>query len=121
VAGVLQVLPGLTSRRAAEAALYLTPEPDAPRERMPQAVEPQASLAASPTVQASTVTAGAGAVALVAQAREQLGPVGEALQWGKGVLVDLGMPPEAVLPAIALVLGGLVLWRRYAQRQQGLA
>lgn len=44
VGGQLVELPGLTARRAREAALYLTPDADA-QPRMPQAVEAESSLA----------------------------------------------------------------------------
>lgn len=51
VGGQLVELPGLTARRAREAALYLTPDADA-QPRMPQAVEAESSLARSPIAQA---------------------------------------------------------------------
>jgi lysozyme len=121
VKGQLVVLGGLVSRRAEEAALYLRPEPDAWREPMPQAVAPEPSLMASPTVLSGAATTGAGAIGVLAEVKEQLGPVGDALTWGKGVLADLGFPPEWVLPCLALGLGALILWRRYGQRLQGAA
>lgn len=63
VNGTLTVLPGLVSRRAREAALYLTPDPDsAPVGAMPQAVAPESSLARSPIASSGAITAGTGVV-----------------------------------------------------------
>lgn len=69
VNGVLTVLPGLVSRRAREAALYLTPDADAmPSPPMPQAVAPESSLARSPIASSGAITAGTGIItALVEQ------------------------------------------------------
>jgi lysozyme len=117
--GQLEVSPGLRGRRAREAALYLKPSEGA--HDMPQAVADQPAVVASPTVQAGATTAGAGALALVSDLHEKLGPVGEALQWAKGLLADLGIPADAVLPALVLGLGAVVVWRRYGQRQDGIA
>ena len=120
VNGQLTVLPGLTARRAAEAALYLTPEPEAPVERMPQAVAAESSIAASPIAQGGAVTAGAGVVSVLSEAQAQLGPVGDALGQAKTVIVGtLGLPPGWVLPVVLVVIGGVVVWQRVKQRRGG--
>ena len=122
VKGQLQVLPGLTARRAAEAALYLTPEPDAPRERMPQAVAAESSIAASPIAQGGAVTAGTGALALLTEVGEQAVPVGGTLEKLKAIVVGtLGVPPEWFAPVVLVGAGAAVLWWRYQQRKQGWA
>lgn len=122
VKGVLTVLPGLTSRRAAEAALYLTPEPEAQPERMPQAVAGESSIAASPIAQAGTVTAGAGALSLLQEVRGQAAPVGAALDQAKGIVVGtLGVPPEWFLPVLLVAAGAAVLYWRWKQRAGGWA
>lgn len=122
VKGKLKVLPGLTSRRAAEAALYLKPEPDALPERMPQAVAAESNIAASPIAQSGAVTVGAGAVAMLQQAGEHAGPVGAALEQAKGIVVGtLGVPPEWFLPVVLVAVGAVVVWQRLRQRAGGWA
>jgi lysozyme len=120
VKGQLQVLPGLTARRAAEAALYLTPEPDAPRERMPQAVAAESNIAASPIAQGGAVTAGTGALALLQEAGAQATPVGNALGKVKEIVVGtLGVPADLFLPVVLLAAGAAVLYWRWKQRSGG--
>ena len=67
-----KVWPGLTRRRAAEAALYLEPMPDdvsdpveGPAQAMPQVVEPERPMAASTINRAGVVAGGTAAVATV--------------------------------------------------------
>jgi lysozyme len=110
-----KVWPGLTRRRAAEAALYLTPMPDdvsdpveGPALDMPQRVDSESSLSRSPIVAGSGIAAGATAAAEVARSvsdvREALG---DWLPW--------------VLVAVAVGAAGWVMWQRYLQRSQGWA
>ena len=122
VDGQLRVLPGLTARRAAEAALYLQPDPEAPPEAMPQAVAPESTIAASPIATSGAVTAGAGALALVSEAQAQIQPVGDLLRGLRSICVDvLGVPPSAGLAVVLLAAGGAVVWWRWQQRRQGWA
>lgn len=122
VDGQLRVLPGLTARRAAEAALYLQPDADAPLEAMPQAVAPESAIAGSPIATSGAVTAGAGALALVSEAQAQIQPVGDLLRGLRAICVDvLGVPPSAGLAAVLLAAGGAVVWWRWQQRRQGWA
>jgi lysozyme len=124
VNGVLQVLPGLTSRRAAEAALYLSAEQSL--QRMPQAVETESSLAASPIARGGVAVAGVGVVDLVATATQEAGPqlaaVTQVTQQARTLVVDtLGVPLEWLLPALLVAVGlGIWHWRRQ-QRQEGWA
>lgn len=130
VDGVLQELPGLTSRRKREAALYLAPEPGQRAEPMPQAVQPESKLIGSPTVLAS----GAGLVAtvkealdktsatdLVVQAGERSAALNAATQAIKAFAVDTLGLPEWLLPVGLAVLFATILWRRFGQRRRGVA
>lgn len=122
VRGVLQALPGLTARRMAEAALYLTPDDGSPKLRMPQAVAAETSLAKSPIARSGAVAAGTGALGLVGQAGEQLGQVGTVTQQAKTLVVDtLGVPAGAFLPVVLVTVGGAVVWWRLKQRREGWA
>jgi lysozyme len=122
VGGQLQPLAGLTARRAAEAALYLSPDPSAPPEPMPQAVAPESTIAASPIAASGAVTASAGAVALVSEAQQQIQPIGDLLRGLRAISVDvLGLPPSTGLAAVLLLAGGAVVWWRWQQRRQGWA
>lgn len=135
--GQLEVLNGLTSRRAREASLYLTPE--AGIERMPQAVESESSLRSSPIAQGSVVTIAAGAVTAtseLAPALEQvkgaatgftaaLEPVKGALgaiRGAVGSVADfLGLPPGALLALVLVGVGWWILQQRRNQRSEGWA
>ena len=122
VNGVLTELAGLTRRRAAEEALFLTPDPEtAGPESMPQAVAAESSIAASPIAQAGTLTAGAGVVSVLAEAGAQLGTVTPVLEQAKGVIGMLGIPPGWLLPALLVAAGLAVVWHRYRQRAGGWA
>jgi lysozyme len=103
-----RVLTGLTRRRAAEAALYLTPDAGAEPLPMPQAVEPESKLTGSPTVTASTVAAtttiAAGISRDVKDVRDALG---DWLPW--------------VLVAVAVGAAGYVVLTRVRQRAGGWA
>lgn len=120
--GELRVLNGLTARRAREAALYLTPEPGAPRETMPQAVDAESSLGRSPIAAGGGATAAAGAVAVVAQAGQDIGVVGPVIRQARELLVDtLGVPPEWILPLMMVGVGALIVRWRLKQRREGWA
>jgi lysozyme len=124
VNGVLQVLPGLTSRRAAEAALYLAAEQSTGR--MPQAVQAETSLAASPIARGGAAVAGLGALDLVATATQEAGPqlgaVTMLAQQARTLVVDtLGLPVEWLLPALLLGIGGAIWHWRRQQRREGWA
>ncbi|WP_164964319.1 lysozyme [Rubrivivax sp. JA1026] len=120
--GKLRPSRGLTSRRAAEEALYLQPEPGAPQQPSVQAVAPESSLASSPIGQAAAVTGAAGVVQLVAQAGDQVSAVGGTVTAVRSVLVDgLGLPPEYLLPVVLIAAAGVGLWWRWRQRRDGWA
>lgn len=122
VNGKLTQLRGLTSRRAAEAALYLKPDEDERKQAMPQAVESESRLAASPIAQGGVVTAGAGVLTLVSDASDQLGTVGTVVQHTKSVVVDaLGVPADYFLPTVLVLAGAGVIFWRWKQRKGGWA
>lgn len=133
--GALEVLNGLTSRRAREAALYLTPE--AGFERTAQAVEAESSLVRSPIAQGSVVTIGAGAVTAAAElapvlqevtaaadgANAALAPVKGALGAIRGLVGSVadfvGIPPGGLLAIALIAVGWWVLSKRREQRREG--
>lgn len=120
VNGTKQVLAGLTARRAAEAALYLRPEDGAPALRMPQAVESVGRLQSSPTVQTGGAAVAVGAVSVFAEAGQHLGVAGTFAGQAKTVIVEtLGVPQGALLPALLVIFGVIVVWRRFGQRIKG--
>jgi len=122
VNGQLTVLRGLTSRRAAEAALYLKPDEEAWREPMPQAVEPEQPPLASARVQAGAAAGGMGLLGAIGEAKEALGPVGEAVSAAKGVLAEsLGIPTQYVPFALLVGVAGFLLWHFVKQRKAGIA
>jgi lysozyme len=120
VNGVLTELPGLTARRAAEAALYLKPENIEAAHAMPQAVEAESSLAASPINRGGLVAAGTGVIGALTDAGSSVaslkGPLGEVKTF---VAETLGLPPS-IWPYLVLAAVGLaVVWWRAKQRERG--
>jgi lysozyme len=140
VNGVLTVLPGLVSRRAKEAALYLTPDADTVQP-MPQAVEPESSIARSPIASSGALTAATGvitgimgttepaappsaaaAVAKVEAIGQQATQIKTATQQVRELATDaLGIPPGAVLPVVLIAAGAAVVYWRLRQRREGWA
>ena len=116
-------LPGLTSRRVAEAALYLQPHVDDQPQPMPQVVQPESKPAAGPVAASGITVAGAGGlIASLGPLGEQLGAVKAALAAARGVLVDtLGVPPDWILPLLLIGAGAVIVRYRYLQRREGWA
>jgi lysozyme len=113
VNGALVELPGLTSRRAAEAALYLR---DDEAVRMPQAVVSESSLVQSPIQQSGVVTLATGALALAGSAFDSVRPL---LKDAVEMASALGVSPGAVLGVVLLVTGGTTVYWRWKQRRGG--
>ena len=107
VNGVLQVLPGLTARRAREAALYLSEE-DQP---MPQAVEPESTLRQSPIAKAGAASVLAGLTAGVGAMTEQ----------GQQIATTLGVEPTVGFAIVVVWTGAVSLYQRIKQRREGWA
>ena len=96
-----------------------------PKERIPQAVEGESSLSASPIARGGAVTVATGAVAGASSLADQLGGVSGTLATAKefaGQMVDfIGMPP-GMIGAVVLVLAGYYVMRwRKRQRDEGFA
>lgn len=120
VGGVLTVLNGLTARRAAEAALYLHPDPQAWREPMAQAVEPEQAPLASRRMLTGGATVGLGVIGAMGELKDALGPVGESVASAKGFLADLVGIPAPYMPLALLVLvGGFLVWHFTQARARG--
>lgn len=113
--------PGLTRRRAAEAALYLEPVPDdvsdpveGPAQPMPQAVEPERPMSASSINRAGVVAGGTAAVATVAETVSTVTSVKRGVE-------DLGSWLVPVLLLAVVGLCGYIVWERVKQRRGGWA
>lgn len=106
---------GLTLRRAREVALYLKPAPQASWEaeapEMPQAVEPESRLEASPIAQSGAVSVATGALAAATQFSAE----------AKQVAENLSLNPVIIVAVIAIVVGAVAVYQRYKQRNQGWA
>lgn len=122
-----KVWPGLTRRRAAEAALYLTPEivstplpvdeelrEAAAAADMPRSVEPERSLAESQINRAGVIAGGTAAVATVAETARTVADV-------KTSADMLGEWLVPILLVAVVALCGYIVWQRYKQRNGGWA
>ena len=122
VNGALQVLAGLTARRAREAALYLAPDDDAVPVRMPQAVEAESKLTQSPINKGGIAAAGTGVIAVVTQAGESLATMSDPLRKVRELFLDqLGISPDWFLPLVMIGVGGAIIYWRHKQRTEGWA
>lgn len=122
-----QVLPGLTRRRALEAAMYLEPDPavasatadaqpmplhgGAP---MPQEIDPERPMHASQINRAGVVAGGTAAVATVAETARTMADV----KYSATALGDWLVP---VLLLAVVVLCAYIVWERIKQRREGWA
>jgi len=127
VAGRLQPLPGLTARRAREAALYLTPgEDEEPPLALPQAVASESSLGASPiAISGGATTAAGGALGLLG-VTDQLQGASTAVGAATGIVAQVqghlgGVSPLVILGVIAVVAGSAAMFYRWKQRRGGWA
>lgn len=116
-----KVWPGLTRRRAAEAALYLEPvpgampvDPEAPAQEMPQAVDPERPMTASTINRAGVVAGGTAAVATVAETVQTVNGLKDGVE-------SLGSWLVPVLLVAVVGLCGYIVWERWKQRQGGWA
>lgn len=118
VNGKLQEVRGLTSRRAAEAALYLRPEPSPYKEPPVQAVSEESSLAKSPINVTGASSVVAGGATITTQLFSDTMPV---VEHAKNMAMSLNINPLVVL-GIAIFVGGVVsMYYRYKQRGEGWA
>lgn len=107
----------LTSRRAAEAAMYLTPDDHEAVMPTPQVVAPQPSSATSPTMTTGAGAVGVGGATLVLSSLKDFG--GQATDIAKDFASDLGLTPVQALAAILLIVGAVVWYRRWKDSQEG--
>jgi lysozyme len=118
--GQLEVLAGLTRRRALEQALYLMP--DNGNLAMPQAVEAQSTLAKSPTVQTGVATGSAGmlatALSFTDDAKGWMDPL---KTFGAQVADFIGVTPHQGIGIAVVAVAVVVIYQRVKQRQQGWA
>lgn len=125
VNGKLQPHPGLTARRAAEAAAYLKAPEGAPVERTAQAVAPESGLAASPIAQGGAATVATGVAVGASSVADQLEGLSGTLASVKAFAAQLGdfigLPPAAIAAAVLIAAGVVVLKWRKAQRDGGWA
>ncbi len=103
-----KVWPGLTRRRAAEAALYLS---DAPAD-MPQVVEPERPITASTINRAGVAAGGTAAIATVAEAARTVSDI-------KSSADSLGDWLLPVLLVVVAALCGYIVWERVKVRREG--
>ena len=113
-----KVYAGLTKRRAEEAALYLTPEPDDVSDpitpEMPQRIDPESTRAQSPINRAGVVAGGTAAVATVAETARTVADV----KYSTQALGDW-LVPMLLIAVVALC--GFMVWQRIRQRREGWA
>lgn len=120
--GGLVPLDALHARRLREAAQYLTPEPDAPREPMPQVVAPESTMTSSPIVKGAVVAGGASVIDLVAEAGKNVETVKPVIVAVRDVLANaIGLPPAWLLPAMVLAACAFIVHWRLQQRREGRA
>lgn len=118
--GVLTVLPGLTARRAAESALYLTP--DDGWHQMPQAIEAESKLTASPIARAGVGATAAGTIGVLQEIGGGLDTVKPVATAAKGFLADTLAIPGPLVPWVLMAVAGLAVWYwRAKQRGEGWA
>lgn len=123
--GQLVELPGLTARRAAEAALYLRQPVDTGRAPLPQAIEPESKLTASPIAQGGAVTVATGAVSGVAAIADQVDAASTTMASIKALAAHvaefIGLPPGVLLAGVLIGAGWMVMKWRAQQRREGWA
>jgi lysozyme len=107
-------LPGLTRRRAAEAALYLEPTEAQGPDPMPQAVEPERPMEQSQIVRGATVAGGTAALATVAEVVNTTNSI-------KHGVAGLGEWLVPILLIAVIGLCGFIVWERVTQRKKGWA
>lgn len=109
-----RVEPGLTARRAEEAALYLMDEAPDTEDLSPQAVEPESRMTESTINRAGVVAGGTAAVATVAE-------TARAVSDAKYSVQSLGDWLVPILLIAVVALCGYIVWERVRQRKGGWA
>jgi lysozyme len=112
IRGVLQPVAGLTRRRNAEAALYLTPIDNS--EEMPQAVAPPKPMALSTTQIAAGAAATSALLDPVIRAVKQLDEL-------KAVVAPMAAYILPALTVIGVIACAWIVWERWKHRRDGNA
>jgi GH24 family phage-related lysozyme (muramidase) len=115
--GKLQVVPGLVTRRAQEAGLYLQPIQsynDADPPEMPQDVAPERAMSESRITRGAAT---AGVITTVATTSEVLSSVNSV----KASVDELGTWFVPVLLVVVVALCGYIIYERFVQRKEGRA
>lgn len=107
-----RVLPGLVRRRAAEAALYLTP--DDGELPMAQKVDPEKPLTESNINRGSVIAGGTAGVAAATQVLDSV----TSLKYSMSSLGEWLVP---ILLVVTIAAVGYVIWSRFKMRDQGIA
>ena len=113
----LTVVPGLTSRRLEESALYAKPsEENIPPQ--PQSVAPETSMTTSPINVTSAMTAAGGTLTVVSTFSDQLQNIAHSLDsWAH----TFGVSPPMILGGLLAAGGVFVIVQRILQRKGGWA
>lgn len=119
VNGKLVVLPGLVSRRAQEAALYLKATMPAMRTLMPQAPAPEPSVGGSAAVSGTATVAGLGGAATMLQVVNDNVQNVSGLAYSVSPLLDLMRYAPIAFGVIAIGICGYIAWRAYQRRKAG--
>lgn len=122
VNGQLVALDGLSSRRAAEAAMYLQVEPGEDSEQFEepqvQAVAQESTMASSPLNKVGAVLVGTGMLKTVAESSTQVAGV---MDQAVSVASSLNISPGVLLGIVLLAGGAAVIYWRFKQRREGWA
>lgn len=116
-----KVFAGLTRRRAAEAALFLAPVPDDVSDPvegavlpMPQAVDPETPMTASPINRAGLIAGGTATAATVSEVVNSVGYI-------KRGVADLETWAVPLLLIVTIAAVGYIVVQRWNQRKSGWA
>jgi GH24 family phage-related lysozyme (muramidase) len=118
VGGQLVVMPGLTRRRASEAALYLKPVNEIVIVPSPQVVAPPKGNATSKTVIAGGLSVGAGALS-VADQIDEITPIVTSITTAGASVQNLLKLGGIALSVIALGAVAYMLWRYVIKKRRG--
>lgn len=115
----------LTARRASESAMYAKAVPGAPIPSMPQAVEPESKMTASPINKGGAVTVGTGAIAAASALAEEFQGVsdvaGKFHDIASKVADWIGVPPLVLFGGLLVIVGWIIIKNRNRQRHGGWA
>jgi len=109
-----KVVKGLVRRRAAEAALYLTPVEGEEPEPMPQAVDAPKTMQESTINRSAVIAGGTATIAATTQVIDTVNSVKDSVE-GLGAWL---VPALLIITVLAV---GYILYQRFGQRSKGIA